>query len=528
MSGTMKNLEGSPANQESVVILHLEDDVRDAELVKVMLQKAGLNPSIHRVDSKEQFVQLLEERPFDLILSDYSMPVFDGEMALELARESHPEIPFIFMSGTLGEERAVEALHAGATDYVLKTKPKRLVPAIQRALKEVKQAKEKNNFERQFLQLQKMECIGRLTAGIAHDFNNMLSVILGVAELVLADLKPGDPIRTDLEEILKAGQRAASLTRQLLMFSRQHVQELRVMELNELLVNMDKMLHHVLEENVEMASKLSPVLGKIRADASSLEQVVMNLAVNARDAMPTGGRLTMETFNVMLDEVAARDHPDVKPGRFIQLSVSDTGIGMDQATQARIFEPFFTTKEKGKGTGLGLSTVFGIVKQSGGHIEIESEVGHGTTFKIFLPRVEGEITHVTPSSALATLRGSETVLLVDDEDVVRAVARSILKRYGYIVLEARHGAEALLMVKKHPRKIDLLLTDIVMPHMSGPELAKRLSAVGPNMKVLYISGYVDEAVSRHGMGSSTTPFLQKPLSVETLTKKVREVLDQTP
>jgi len=379
--------------------------------------------------------------------------------------------------------------------------------------------------ELQLRQAQKMEAIGQLAGGIAHDFNNVLSVILGCSELILGGLKPNDPLCMDIEEIRTAGRHAADLTRQLLMFSRQQVIEPKVLDLNGLLTGMDKMLHRILGEDVDLVSVPAPGLGRVRADPGSIEQVVMNLAVNARDAMPTGGRLTMETANVELDEAYAATHHEAKPGSYVMLAVSDTGTGMDKATQTRIFEPFFTTKVKGKGTGLGLSTVFGIVQQSEGNIWVYSEPGKGTTFKVYLPRVDADVEDDKRNGLPESRRGSETILLVEDEDQVRTVARGILCKHGYRVIEARNGGEALLACEKQAGAIHLLVTDVVMPQMSGPELAKRLTSLRPEMKVLYMSGYTDDAALRHGVVESGIAYLQKPLTVENLTRKVREVLD---
>jgi CheY-like chemotaxis protein len=370
-----------------------------------------------------------------------------------------------------------------------------------------------------------MEAVGRLAGGIAHDFNNVLSVILSYGEMLLADMKPGEPMRDDIEEIRKAGLRAADLTRQLLMFSRQQVLAPKVLNLNDVLANMDRMLQRILGADVDLVSLPALPLGRVRADPSSIEQVIMNLVVNARDAMPTGGKLTMETANVVLDEAYAQAHLGVNAGPHVMLAVSDTGTGINQATLARIFEPFFTTKESGKGTGLGLSTVFGVVQQSGGSIWVYSEVGKGTTFKVYLPRVEAAIEIVGATVPPTTLRGSETILLVEDDDQVRVVARGILRRSGYHVIEARNAGEALLHCEEHAETIHVLLTDVVMPQMSGPALAKRLVTTRPDMKVLCMSGYTDDSIVRHGVLEAHIAYLQKPFTPDTLTAKVREVLD---
>jgi PAS domain S-box-containing protein len=379
--------------------------------------------------------------------------------------------------------------------------------------------------EEQLRHAQKMDAVGRLAGGVAHDFNNLLSVVLSYAELLLADLKPLEPMREEVDQIRKAAQRAADLTRQLLTFSRHQVVEPKVIDLNDILVTMDKMLQRIIGKDVEMLLLCDRSLGRVRADPGSIEQVIMNLAVNARDAMPTGGKLTMETSNVMIDGESAREHLGTSPGPHVMLAVSDTGIGMDRATQSRIFEPFFTTKDMGKGTGLGLSTVFGIVQQSGGSIWVYSEPGKGTSFKVYFPRVDEALDEVRAQQRPKTLRGSETVLLVEDDEQVRAVAGGILRRNGYRVFDAKNGGEAMLFCETHPDPIHLLISDVIMPHMSGPELARRLVAARPEMAVLCMSGYTDDSVIRHGVMDSDIAYLQKPITPETLTRKVREVLD---
>jgi hypothetical protein len=384
---------------------------------------------------------------------------------------------------------------------------------------------ERLRLEEQLRQSQKMEAVGRLAGGVAHDFNNVLSVILSYGELLLADMKPGDPIRADIEEIHKAGKRATDLTRQLLMFSRQQVLAPKVLDLNDVLTSMDKMLQRILGADVDLVSIPTQPLGRVRADPSSIEQVIMNLVVNARDAMPTGGKLTMETDNVVLDDAYAQAHLGVKPGPHVMLAVSDTGTGINRETLARIFEPFFTTKESGKGTGLGLSTVFGVVQQSGGSVWVYSEVGKGTTFKVYLPRVDAAVEVAGETVPPTTLRGSETILLVEDDDQVRVVAGGILRRNGYHVIDARNAGEALLHSEKHPSTIHLLLSDVVMPQMSGPELAKRLASARPGMRVLCMSGYTDDSIVRHGVLEAHIAYLQKPITPEALTTRVREILD---
>jgi PAS domain S-box-containing protein len=378
--------------------------------------------------------------------------------------------------------------------------------------------------EDQLRHAQKMEAVGRLAGGVAHDFNNLLSIILSLSDLLLQDLRPGDPMRDDVEEIQAAGRRAADLTRQLLLFSRQQVVETRVLDLNRLLLGVDKMLQRILGADVALAFAPAADLGHVRADACSLEQVVLNLAVNARDAMPTGGSLTLETCNRIVgpDDAPRRG---VAPGSYVCLAVTDTGVGMDQATQARIFEPFFTTKERGKGTGLGLSTVFGIVRQAGGHVCVESAPGRGARFEVLFPRVDAPATAAEQPAATTTLRGSESVLLVEDDDRLRGVARSILERRGYSVTAARDAAEAIDRAQGSSRAIDLLLTDVVLPGLGGSALAERLERLYPRMKVLFTSGYTDDSVLRHGVDEGKVAFLQKPFTPDSLAAKVRATLD---
>ena len=379
--------------------------------------------------------------------------------------------------------------------------------------------------EEQLRHAQKMEAVGRLAGSVAHDFNNLLSVIISYASMVVADLKEVDPLRADIDSILKAGEKAADLTRQLLAFSRQQVLAPRLVDLNKIVRESEKMLRRLISEDITLLIHCAKTLSKVRVDPNQIDQVILNLAINARDAMPSGGKLSIETKDVVLDGSYTNDHFGVVPGPHVMLAVTDTGIGMDKETQARIFEPFFTTKELGKGTGLGLSTVFGIVQQSGGNVWVYSELGGGTTFKIYLPVAEGVDAEFTETVEPTTLMGTETVLLVEDQDEVRQVTHEILRRYGYHVIEARNAGEALLTCEQHPRTIHLLLTDVVMPQMSGRELANRLGRIRGDMKVLYMSGYTDNAIVHHGILDSGIHYLQKPIVPETLARRIREVLD---
>jgi PAS domain S-box-containing protein len=383
---------------------------------------------------------------------------------------------------------------------------------------------ERKQLEDQLLHAQRMEAIGRLAGGIAHDFNNMLMAILGHTELLLMRLGHGDPLRGSITTIQETAERAAALTRQLVTFSRKQIVTPRVLNLNAIVTDMKKMLRRLIGEDVELVCALDAELGKLKIDTSQAEQVVMNLAVNARDAMPSGGRLMIRTANATVDAERARRRVDVRPGDYVELSVSDTGIGIEEETLAHIFEPFFTTKVQGKGTGLGLSTVYAIVQQNGGHIEVESEPGRGTTFTIRFPRVEGEVAEVRPVVREEMPRGTETVLVVEDDDAVRDLVCQMLRMVGYAVLEARHGGEALLICEQSREHIHLMVTDVVMPQMSGRQLAERLAPLQPDMKVVFMSGHTDDAVIRHGVRNAMMTFIQKPFTPAALAKKVRAVL----
>ncbi|HYL56326.1 MAG TPA: PAS domain S-box protein [Gemmatimonadales bacterium] len=384
---------------------------------------------------------------------------------------------------------------------------------------------ERHQLERQLRQAQKMEAVGRLAGGVAHDFNNVLTAIFGYVDLLREDFPEGSPTLQDLGEIRKAAERASGLTRQLLAFSRQQVLEPIVLNLNDLLEDFEKMLRRVIGEDIDLRLSRAKELGNVRADPGQVQQVLMNLVVNARDAMPTGGTLTIETANAELAEDYVESHRPVAPGSYVVLAVTDTGVGMDPEIQARIFEPFFTTKEKGKGTGLGLSTVYGIVKQSSGYVWVYSEPGRGTTFKIYLPQVDAPARAPGAPRETGRLAGTETVLLAEDDDMLRPLARELLTRLGYAVLEAGNAQEALELARKHEGPIHLLVADVVMPGPSGRELARRLATTRPETRVLYVSGYTDDAIVHHGMLEAGLNFLQKPFTPTTLARKVRDVLD---
>ena len=632
---------------EALRVLIAEDSEDDALLLVRELRRGGYALTYERVDSAAAMTAALDRQSWDLVIGDHSMPHFGGLAALALVRERTLDVPFICVSGTITEEMAVNAMRAGANDWVTKGQLKRLLPAIERELREakgraalrateasyttlvqhapigiyrssadgrflavnaalvrmlghdsaadvlaldlardvyadpaerdrlvtrdsytehdydeveatwkrkdgrlltlqlnvrvardavgrveyyetfVRDLTDQRRLQQQLVQSQKMEAVGRLAGGIAHDFNNLLTVITSYSDLLLEDLAPTDPMRQDVEQVRHAADGAAALTRQLLAFSRQQVLAPRVVNLSAVVQSIEKMLHRVIGEDVELVTSLDPDVGAVKADVGQLEQVLMNLAVNARDAMPTGGKLTLETGNVEHDPDYAREQEASPVRRFVMLAVSDTGIGMDEATRARIFEPFFTTKEPGKGTGLGLATVYGIVQQSGGFIWVYSEPGRGTTFKIYLPQVDAP-PDAAGVAATELPRGTETVLLVEDAAAVRAAVRQVLERQGYTVLEAPHGNAALALATAHEGPIHLLLTDVVMPGLSGRQVADQLKQLRPDTRVLYASGYTDDAVVRHGVLEAGIAYLQKPFTTGGLARKVREVLDHPP
>jgi PAS domain S-box-containing protein len=385
---------------------------------------------------------------------------------------------------------------------------------------------DQKRLQAQFLQAQKMEAIGMLAGGVAHDFNNLLNVINGYTEIMLEEISQEHPMRRDLLQVMDAGKRAAALTVQLLAFSRKQIMQPEILNLNAAIEQMSGMLRRMIGEDIESITMLEPDLGLVHADPTQIQQILLNLAVNARDAMPQGGKLTIETANVHFGEGYVQEHPLAKAGSYVMLAVSDNGIGMDAATQARLFEPFFTTKGKGRGTGLGLSTVYGIVKQSNGFIWVYSELGKGTTFKIYLPRAEGQVKEVLEENDEGPrLQGSEVMLIVEDEEALRALTCRVFREHGYQTLEASNGIDALDIAKKHVGIIHMVVTDVVMPAMGGNALVSQLKAARPEIKALFVSGYTDNAIVHHGILDSDVEFLQKPYTAESLLRKAREILD---
>jgi two-component system cell cycle sensor histidine kinase/response regulator CckA len=514
-------------------LLHLEDDPTDTDLVAATLTEAGLACVAQRVDTRSTFLAALQAGHIDLILADYSIPGFDGMSALALARQHAPEVPFLFVSATIGEELAIDAMHQGATDYVLKQRLGRLVPSVQRALRERDDRHERKRAEealvqseKQFRQAQKMEAVGRLAGGIAHDFNNLLTVIMGYSYVLSAELGRNHTLHGKIEETQKACERAVMLVRQLLAFSRKQPVEPKVLVLNQVVANLEGMLQRLIGSDIHLLIALDPADCYVRADQGQLEQVLMNLVVNARDAMVNGGTLTIETAPAELTRSPIYHVEPLLPGPYVRLSVRDTGIGMDRETQSHIFEPFFTTKEEGKGSGLGLSTVFGIITQSGGGIDVTSRVGQGTRFDIFFPRITTD-PHPAPHTRELGQphRGTETILLVEDDTSVRTLVRDELRKLGYKVMEAKNGIEASLLATQQMGTVDLLLTDMVMPGMSGRELAQHLVALKPDLRILFMSGYTDDVGLLTGLGEGTTNFLQKPFTPAALAQIVRKLLD---
>jgi signal transduction histidine kinase len=511
-----------------------DDSENDVLLLVRVLRKAGYEPVYERVWNAPAMKAALQRQAWDIVISDYEMPNFGGFEALQLLKESGHDLPFILVSGVVSEETAVAAMKAGAHDYIMKRNLARLVPAIERELREAqtrgaRKAAEAalRQSEEQLRQVQKIEAMGRLAAGVAHDFNNILTVITGHSELLSRQLDADDPRRKNAEQIEKAAYRAAGLTRQLLIFSRKQVIEPRVLNLNAVILNIKKMLCRLIGEDIEFCTLLDPAAGHIKADPGQIEQVIMNLAVNARDAMPTGGKLTVTTANTTLDKNHLKNFPDMGAGDCVMLAIADTGTGMSEEVKAHLFEPFFTTKPSGQGTGLGLATCFGIVKQNTGHINVHSELGSGTTFKIYFPQVQSALepprARILPTEAAG---GNETVLLVEDEPVVRELAVATLREKGYTVVEAGNGEEGLRLARQHDGKIDLVLTDVVMPVMGGKEMADALRTSHPDTKVLFTSGYTEDAMGHHGVLRPGIVFLQKPYLTAALARKVREVLDE--
>jgi signal transduction histidine kinase len=511
---------------EPLRVLLLEDSLDDATIVTRELRKVAPDSEVRRVDSGAEFLDALKTFKPQLILSDHRLAGFSGMHALEAARERVPETPFIFVTGSLDEETAAECVKAGAWDYVLKDKLVRLSSAVKAALELRRTRDALKRSEEQLLHTQKMDALGRLAGGVAHDYNNLMSAIIGYCFLLDRSMPEGDARHADLQEIRQAAERAGALTHQLLAFSRKQVIEFKTILLNDVIANMERLLKRLIGERVTIVTSLAPKLVAIRSDTSQLEQVIVNLVVNARDAMPAGGTIAIDTHTVTLDEAHRDEHPDAVLGPHVRLTVRDTGTGMDAATLAQIFEPFFTTKARGQGTGLGLATVYGIVRQSGGHLAVSSRVGQGTTFTIYFPATQiPRSTDPRPTTAReAKLAGTETILLVEDDGPLRMLARRVLSSYGYRVLDAGTATDALELFAATPR-IDLLLTDVVMTERTGPELADTITREHPHVRVILMSGYTDDIGEHVDRESPERPYIQKPFDPVALVQKVRQTLD---
>ena len=515
--------------------IHLESNPADAALIATTLRDAGILCQLKQAQTREEFLAALRQEGFSLILADTAVPGFDGATALSLARTLHPGVPFLFVSDTQGEEFAIDMMQHGATDYISKQRLGRLVPSIKRTLRELDERLERRRAEdalrvseKQFRQAQKMEAVGRLAGGLAHDFNNLLTVIMGHSQVLLGELPSGNPIRAKIEEMQKAGERAASLIRQLMAFSRKQPLEPKILPLNSVVGNVESMLRRLIGEDIQLVIRPDPFNGHVKADPGQLEQVLMNLVVNARDAMPNGGLLAIETSQTELARTPMHHLHPLPLGQYVKLTVTDTGFGMNADVLAHLFEPFFTTKEEHKGTGLGLSTVFGIVTTCGGGIDVWSQVGHGTTFDLYFPRVNPQASTADATAPQGRLRqGSETILLVEDDSGVRNLVRHELVKTGYQVIEAKNGVEACLTATQQSYHVDLLLTDVVMPGMNGRELAQHLSVIKPNLRVLFMSGYLDDISVNSGMDPHRTTFLQKPFTPDLLLRTVRALLDSS-
>jgi len=516
-------------SRQPLRILIVEDSAEDAVLMLSALEQEGYQVLSERVQTAEEMKLALDKGGWDAVLSDYDLPSFSAPAALGLLQSTGQDLPFIIISGTVGEEIAVAALKAGAHDFLLKGRLARLAPALQRSLGEVSQRRERARLEEELRQAQKMEVIGRLAGGIAHDFNNILTTITGYSEMLLQQIGTDKPISGDLAEIRNAAGRAAQLTRQLLAFSRQQVLRVDDVDVNKSVLGIRGMLQRLIGEDVVIQLRLSDPLVPMRADPVQLEQILMNVAANARDAMPEGGRFTIETSRVTADTVRALTGLSTTADSYVCLTLADTGVGMDAETRDRLFEPFFTTKGPGKGTGLGLATVYGIVKQLDGHVWVSSELGSGTIFSFFFPAseivsaVSDEPEKAIAPSPLAADR--EWLLVVEDDPAVRTLVTRTLTRHGYHVLEASSAAEGLTLAGEYGARIRLLVCDVVMPVMRGPEMVRKIREGRPDIPVLFMSGHTGRPMSPSGALDASDHLLEKPFTANSLLQAVRDLLD---
>jgi signal transduction histidine kinase len=506
-------------------LLLIEDSPADVELIEYELRRAGFDFVSRCVATQDQLNAALDERTPDLVISDYSMPGFNGIAALTTVRARHPGVPFIFVSGTIGEERAIDALQRGATDYVLKDRLVRLLPAVQRALDDVRERERAKQLEKQLIEAQKMEAVGRLASGVAHDFNNLLSVILANVELAGRGADPEVGLPQELDEIREAARRAASLTRRLLAISRPQAAEPAIFDLNRLVTDLQRMLRSLLGDDTRLDLELASEALTVHADSGQVEQVLLNLVINARDALPNGGTVTIRT-GIRRPTTALGELP---AGRYALLAVHDTGVGMSPEVRARLFEPFFTTKPPGKGTGLGLATSQAIMRESGGTILVDSLPGVGTTLEVLLP-LAGPMPTVrisAPHAEGGLPRGNETLLLVEDDPMLGAVENRVLTMLGYRVLRTIRAEDALELLERHGGEIDLLITDVVLPGMNGIQLAAEVRRRRPDLRVLFMSGYAENDALLEAARTTFASLLPKPFVLADFAGTVRRVLDES-
>jgi two-component system cell cycle sensor histidine kinase/response regulator CckA len=515
----------------SLRVLLVDASDRDAAEVLRALTSSGFEAESAHVRNSDQLQTALEREAWDIALAETELPGCRTGQVLPLVKSLRPDLPLIVVTAGANEAEAITLMRSGARDYVAKENLARLGPVIERELRDVLYRIEHKKLEEQFRQAQKMEALGQLAGGVAHDFNNLLTIINGFSDLLLSKLPPVDPSRAFIDQIRQAGEKCSALTRQLLLFSRKQTSSFRVLDLNTVVGEAEKMLGRVLGENVKFVADLGPRLRSIKGDPGQLEQVIFNLVVNARDAMPRGGQVTVRTRNMTFAEGYSRPVEDMPFGAYVMLEVADIGVGISDETLKHLFEPFYTTKEPGKGTGLGLATVFGIVKQSGGYLAIESKLGKGTSVRSYFPeiaqRVQAQVERA-PRGNFSDLRGNEVVLIVEDEDGVRSLLSKVLVHNGYTVLEAGTGAEALRFARNFGSPIHLMITDIVMPEISGLDLAKQFRQSHPETKVLFISGYSSPPnLAEFGLERQVA-FLAKPLSPLKLASEVRNLLSAAP
>ena len=514
-------------------LLLVEDSEDDEVLILRELKRSGFEVTSKRVQTQSNLEQALADERWDIVISDFNMPHLTGIRALELVRSQRFDLPFILVSGSLGEQLAVQAMKAGAQDYIMKDNLARLGTATARELQEAGERRKRREAEaaleeksRQLTVAQRMESIGRLAGGIAHDLNNMIGACTIYAEMALDPSLEIDAVRDSVREIVKAQERSSRLVSQLLAFSRKQIVDPQIISLNQIISDLKKMLAKILGEDIELAVSLQADLHPIKADPSQVDQIVMNLVVNARDAMPKGGTLSIETKNETI-EVGSTSEAELPSGEYICLTITDTGTGMSEETKSKIFEPFFTTKEVGKGTGLGLATVYGIVKQAQGDIRVRSELGKGTAFKILLRAADAPSPEVGTRSTISEAKPQQaiqTLLLVEDEHTVQNALRLALTRLGYRVELASNGEEGLRVFESHSGKFDLVVSDVVMPKMSGPDMVQEMRKKFPSLKVLFLSGYNNEFLSSYGIDRKCTFVLPKPFGIRQLTQKIAQIM----